>query len=153
MPFMMRKDAREWFKHLSFDRDFDVYYLCLVAGLATNKQDPNQSEDNIYKLIDYFPDLYKDKMHLILGMFLAHVLKVSNVESSRSAANALICKLIDPRDITGLSAEGMKWLNNFSFGGFDRLTEWFSQPPRSLEAFLIEYKDKIDQFVITGRNE
>ena len=64
MPFRLSKDARigrlQWFRDLEdhgFDLDFDIYYLCLMAGLATGKKEsvPMDASTQAPELVDYFP--------------------------------------------------------------------------------------------------
>ena len=40
MAFRLRKDTREWFKAIEpgLDLDFDMFYFCLMAGLAASRK-------------------------------------------------------------------------------------------------------------------
>jgi hypothetical protein len=142
MPFRLRKDAREWFKGISDELtlDFDIYYLCLMAGLATGKKafpPANEATD----LTQDFPGEYRSRGRLIVSLLLTRELRRMGIEfTERVTLHKEIAKLIDPLSSTHLSASGMDEINHYSFGGFDVLADWFEDRPRHLETFLPQYR-------------
>ena len=57
MTFRLSKDKRSWFKGISkeFKVQLDMYYLCLMMGIAAN----HKSDDpEVGDLIDYWADKY-----------------------------------------------------------------------------------------------
>lgn len=147
MPFRLRRDARNWFRDIEpeFDLDFDMYYLCLIAGLGKcRKEDVVLAETT--ELLDEFPVLYRSRGRLIVSLFLSRELKELGIKlSERLALHTEIQKLVDPLSASHLTETGMKELNRYSFGGFDVLSQdWFDDRPRSIETFLPRYKRKLD---------
>ncbi len=141
MPFRLRRDTRNWFRSVEddFDLDFDMYYLCLLAGLtAGNKTSiPNQKTT---ELVDSYPGDYQSQGRLITSLFLSKELKNQAVDfSNREELNDQISKLVDSLSPSGLTNEGMKEINKYSHGGFEVMVDWFSRRPRTLEAFLPDY--------------
>lgn len=69
MAFRLRKDTRVWFKEIvdSFDRDFDMYYFCLMAGLSARHK-VNTPNTETTELVQTFPEIYKKGARLIVGM-------------------------------------------------------------------------------------
>jgi len=58
--------------------------------------------------------------------------------------HAAIAKLVDYSSLSKLSADGVTQFNQYAHGGFEVLTEWFDDRPRSLETFLRAFKLKLD---------
>lgn len=146
MPFRLRKDTRKWFKNVesAFDLDFDMYYLCLMAGLAVGRKEDIPIGDTT-ELVDDFPGDYRAKGRLVLSLFLSRELKALGVKlSERTTLHSAIHRLVDPLSASHLSDAGLKEMNRYSFGGFEVLTEWFDDQPRTIETFLPLYKRKLD---------
>lgn len=155
MPFRIQKTAKDWFKHLShkdvLSIDFDIYYLCLMAGLADKKKaDISTSETN--ELVDYFPDAYKARGRIIIALFLSRELKALGILfTERTALHKEISNLVDPQSPSRLSNEGMNEMNKYCYGGFETIANYFGQrfidPPRNLETFLPMYKKLIGDVI------
>ena len=149
MEFSLRRKTRDWFANLrrrkEFALDFDMYYLCLMAGLATGRKVALASEQNeTTELVSSFPGPYREKGRLLVSLFLSRELKAMGVEThERSALNRSIAKLVDP-DVAHLSDVGMKEMNKYSYGGYEVLTEWFGEKPQTLETFLPLFKRHLD---------
>jgi len=146
MPFRLSKGAREWFRDLEggFDLDFDIYYLCLMAGLATGKKESIPTTQ-APELVDNFPAAYRSKGRVIVALFLSKELEALGISmSERDQVYGQIAKLVDPLTSSGLSHMGMEEMNRYSYGGFDVLAnEWFEDRPRAFEIFLPLYMSKI----------
>ncbi len=142
MPFRLRRDTRKWFQDISTDFavDFDMYYLCLVAGLAAGGRQVDIKSTETTDLVDNFPGPYKEKSRVIIALFLATEIERMGISADdREAVHKQINGLVDPRTPSQLSEEGMKLMNQISYGGFEILTEQFEDRPRSTEAFLSRY--------------
>jgi len=145
MPFRLRKDAREWFKGISEDLavDFDIFYFCLMAGLATGTKafpPANEATD----LTQDFPGDYRSRGRIIVALLLTRELKRLGIKfEERATLHREIAKLIDPLSSTHLSAPGMEEINHYSFGGFDVLADWFDDRPRHLETFLPQFRQRL----------
>jgi len=152
MPFRLRKDAREWFKGISDDLplDFDIYYFCLMAGLATERKaflPANEATD----LAQDFPGEYRSRGRIVVALLITRELKKLGVRfEERTTLHGEIAKLIDPLSSTHLSGAGMEEINNYSFGGFDVLTEWFDDRPRHLETFLPQFRQHLKDVLQSG---
>ena len=151
MPFRLRRDAREWFKGISneFALDFDIYYFCLMAGLATGRKvfpQANEATD----LTQDFPGEYRNRGRIIVALLLTKELKKLGIRfEERATLHKEIAKLIDPLSSTHLSSLGMDEINHYSFGGFDVLTEWFDDRPRHLETFLPNFREHLTNALST----
>ena len=146
MPFRLSKDAREWFRDLEdgFEIDFDMYYLCLMAGLATGKKE-SVSTTQAPELVDYFPAAYRSKGRVIVALFLSKELEALGISmSERDQVYGQIAKLVDPLTPSGLSHMGMEEMNRYSYGGFAVLAnEWFEARPRIMEVFLPMFRKNL----------
>jgi len=141
MPFRLRRDTRKWFADIEddFALDFDMYYFCLMAGLRTDRKEKVLTADTT-ELVDRFPDAYKAKGRLLTSVFLSKELEQQGIDlSERDAVHAAIAQLIDTDRPAKLSELGMNEMNKYSYGGFDILTEWLDDRPRSIETFLPLY--------------
>lgn len=148
-PFRLRKDARKWFKELEkgFDSDaplFEMFYLCLIAGLATKKK-ADVSTTDATELVDYFPGEYRARGRVIVATFLARELQALGIEmTEKRALHSSIAQLVDPLSPSHLSEAGVKEMNRYAAGGFDQLTEHFDDPPRAIETFIPLFKQFVE---------
>ena len=141
MPFRLRRDTRKWFADLEndFSLDFDMYYFCLMAGLRSGRKEEVPTAETT-ELVDNFPGIYREKGRLLTSVFLSKELEQQGIDlSERKAVHAAIAQLIDTDRPAKLSELGMNEMNKYSYGGFDVMTEWFADRPRSLETFLPLY--------------
>jgi hypothetical protein len=142
MPFRLLKDARPWFKGIEkeLSLDFDMYYFCLMAGLAAGRKRLGQGEEAT-DLAQDFPGEYRSRGRVIVALLLTRELRSLGINfQERTTLHREISKLIDPLSSAHLSAAGMEEMNRYSYGGFDVLTEWFEDRPRHLETFLPQFK-------------
>lgn len=142
MPFRLRRDTRKWFQDISkdFEVDFDMYYLCLAVGLAAGRRQTEIKSSETTELVDSWPGSYKEKGRIIIALCLATEIERMGISNDdREAVHKQIRELVDPWTPSQLSEDGMKLINQISYGGFDALTEEFDDRPRSLEAFLVTY--------------
>ena len=150
MPFRLRKDARKWFGDIrpKFKIEFDTYYFCLMAGLATGRKETISTGETA-ELVDNFPDLYRSRKDVIIALFLSKELEIMGVSmSEKRQVHDQIARLVNPQDPSGLSTTGMQEINYYSYGGYDVLAnEWFDDRPRTIEVFLPMYKMKLDQAI------
>lgn len=148
MAFRIKNEAKDWFKYVrpSMEFDFDYYYLCLMAGLASKQkgeQDLPQSETT--ELTQDFPGDYRLRGRVIVALFIKTDLELMGISlTERATLNEHIHKLVEPHSASGLSNEGERLINRYANRGFDILTEWFDEKPRKLEIFLPLYKRKLD---------
>lgn len=146
MPFRLRRDARRWFQDIerNFKVDFDIYYFCLMAGLAYGARNSDVKGSDATDLVDNFPGPYREQSRLIIAMFLESELRRMGIAiSDREAVNRYVNSMVDPMAPSQLSENGLRKLNEISFGGFDVLSEYFEDRPRSTEAFLLHYEEFI----------
>jgi hypothetical protein len=150
IPFRASNDARRWFQHIrpGLDLDFDVYYMCVMAGLATGKaKDLPASEAD--ELVDYFPGEYAKRGRLLVMLLLSILLERHGVSlSQRATVHQTIRDFIDPLSQSKLSDTGVREMNKFAFAGFDVIAEWFSEPPHVAAAFLPRYAEKLQEAVL-----
>jgi len=116
-----------------------MYYFCLIAGLLEEKRSKIPSE-KASELVSNFPGDYQEKSSYIIALFLSQELKSLGIDfSDREILHDQISKLVDSLSPSRLSTEGMRRMNEYSYGGLDVLKEWFGEKPRSLEEFLPHY--------------
>ena len=148
--FRILKDARPWFKDIYSKEegliiDFEIYYFCLMAGLASGKKRSDLTTTETSDLISHFPGRYREKGKIIVSLFLARYLSSLGVTlTDKKTAHNQISKLISPTSINYLSDDGMKEMNKYAAAGFDEITNWFEDRPRTLESFLRTFALKID---------
>ena len=147
MPFRLRKDARTWFSHIADDLklEFDKYYFCLMAGIAVRRKVEFRVVETT-EIIQYFPSEYRPVSRLVVALLVSAELEELGLNmSERDAVYEGISHFIDPTDPSNLSDEGMKLMNRYASGGFEVLTEWFTDKPRGIETFLPLYKKYLNQ--------
>jgi hypothetical protein len=156
MAFSIPKKAKSWFQYIQtkkgigsgFELDFDIYYFCLMSGLS-NKPRPRKEDlpsSETTEIIQSFPKEYQNNRHLIIALFIRKELERLGVSlKERKALDTQLKILINPTSPTSLSDKGMKELNSYVYGGFKVLQEYFSEPPRTLDDFLIGFCKMINK--------
>jgi len=152
MRFRTRQDVRAWFKALhdrkEFKIEFDDFYFCFIAGIARRRK-ASLPVEQTPELIDYFPENYNGtRAQTMIALFLKAELDelglVLNEKGKKHDVHTAIATLVDYSTPSRLSTEGMLQFNRYAHGGFEVLTEWFDDRPRTLEAFLRGFKRKLD---------
>jgi hypothetical protein len=153
VPFRLLKSAEHWFRHIKSDfKDenaplFEMYYICLTAGLALNKKDTTGVlTSDTRELVDYYPGQFKEVGRLITALFLSKQIEALGIDmSERKSLHTEIHKLVEPLQPNQLSKYGQDEINRYSYGGFEALQEWFEDPPRQMETFLPLFKMLLDK--------
>jgi len=154
-PFRIREDALAWFKELysrkEFRIGFDAFYFCFMAGIASRRK-LSFTQDETSELVSYFPDGYNGtRGQALVALFLKAELDELGVAMDETGkkrdVHAAIAKLVDYSAPSKLSAEGTTLFNQYAHGGFEALSEWFDDRPRSLETFLRAFKLKLDDAI------
>lgn len=142
MAFRLRQQADEWFKHI-FKQDgpiqtkFDIYYFCLMLGLAANKLEKPQDAPEI---VDYFITEYKPVQRMIIGLLLiAELHRLGTDLSDKKALQTLMGEYLDPTNPASLTDAGFSKLNDYAAGGFGYLVEQLEDKPHRVEDFLQLY--------------
>lgn len=149
LPFRIRLDARRWFRDLrqtekAFRTDFDSFYFCFLAGVASRRK-LSVPMDDTAELVDYFPDRYSSRGKLLVALFLASELKELGVSlDEKRDVHAAIARLVSPESANVLSDEGVREFNKYAHGGYEVLLDWFDDRPRDIPTFLRTFKQKVD---------
>ena len=145
--FKLPKEADNWFSYIRKDLklDFDVYYFCLMAGLAKGEKEVNsQTRD----LINRFPQEYKAESRIIISLFLKNELDKMGISlGDRKQVHETIRNYIDHSSPSFLSELGQKEINKYCNGGIVVLKTFFDDKPRTIEAFIIKFTKIIEKIM------
>lgn len=146
MGFRLREDSEKWFNQIKDDLPFrskwDMYYFCLMAGLATGRRsNPTAGGRNAPEFVSYIIDDYKPARNLILGLLILAETKRFKIDiTEKKSVQKLIKSMIDPHQSqTGLTDEGESLLNAYASGGYEYLSENREAKPYSAEEFFRDY--------------
>ncbi len=148
MPFRLREDAERWFKELDGKEPaktkFDLYYFCLVAGLASGRtSDP--SAFGAREIIDEFIQDYQPAQNLLIGLLVTAEVRLSGMDlSEKAAVRGVFKRLVTPGSKTQLTDEGMRCMNAYASGGYDYLAESRDSAPASPEEFIRDFVGLVD---------
>lgn len=147
--FHVRTEARGWLKNVveplgSQAEGFEVFYLCLLAGLATARtSDAGQAA--VSELVENFPAEYASRGRLIVGLFLSSEIRRRGIKlEEKGPVHRAIAEYVDPRSPSQLNDVGVQQLNRYAYGGYEQLLEWFPDKPADLESFLPTFHAKIN---------
>lgn len=148
--FQLRDDARHFFAPIRsrLKLDFDMYYFCLVAGLATKTRDPETKNRKSRDLVDYFPGDYKGQAEVLVALVLGVELERLKVNpSDKASVRGVVKNLLDAKSPARLvSNAGIAAMNSYASAGCDVLRhQWFKEPPASVDFFLITFHEAINQ--------
>ncbi len=147
MAFRMRQEVEDWFKHISkkepLATKFDLYYLCLMMGLATSRCDPFQGST---EFVDNFVADYKPVQRLIIGLLMIAEMSLNGIDLKDTIkTQELINVYIDPTQSSHLREMGFGRLNGYANGGFNVILETLEEKPRQVESFLQWYSQTLSQ--------
>jgi hypothetical protein len=150
----MRPEVDEWFKHIfkqgPIQTKFDLYYFCLMMGLATGKSEAISSAP---EFVQNFIGEYKGVQRLVLGvLIIAEMSRLGLELNDRDEVQDLISKYLDATDVTQLSAAGFERLNDYSHGGFNVIVESAGSKPYHVEPFLQWYVKEFQKRIDENKN-
>ena len=152
MTFRLSKDKRSYFKGISkdFKVQLDMYYLCLMMGIAAN----HKSDDpEVGDLIDYWADKYSDYSNYIIGLILFVEAKNIGIDiSNKETTTKHLNNFLDPNEISKLSlSKGFKEANRFANGGIEIMMRKIPEP-QLLGEFLIKYQEVLKEEIKKNEN-
>ena len=156
MPFRLREDAERWFGELDGKEPtktkFDLYYFCLMAGLASGRaSDP--SDFGAREIIDEFIQDYQPAQRLLIGLLVAAEVRRGGIDlGEKTAVRAVFRRLVTPGSKTQLTDEGMRCMNAYASGGYDFLSESRDTAPASPEEFIRDFVELMTDAVEAGHD-
>tara|TARA_B100000959_G_C14791911_1_gene545964 strand:- start:305 stop:775 length:471 start_codon:yes stop_codon:yes gene_type:complete len=152
--FRLTGENRSWFQGISknFKNNFDMYYLCLLMGLASNyKGDVPDKGD----LITYWPDEgnYAGNQNFIIGLILFLEAKNMGVDiKEKSKTTKLLNNYIDPDSFSKLSSKaGFREANRYASGGCEIMKDNI-QKPNLFGVFLKKYHEELTKQIQNNRH-
>jgi len=151
--FRLRTDAQSWFSEIAdsppFRTKFDIYYLCLIAGLASGRAtELTGTAHPATDLVEKFVEDYRPASRLIIGLLVTAELRKSGIDVSEKAqVRALFKRLVDSESPNSLTDQGMRRLNAYASGGYEYLAEQRDMKPYTAEEFIQGYSALIENAV------
>ncbi|MCG3775336.1 MAG: hypothetical protein JW395_2168 [Nitrospira sp.] len=145
MPFRLRSDAEKWFSEIDgrepVKTKFDLYYFCLMAGLAHGRStDPAEAGISSKEIVDDFIQDYKPAKRLLIGLLVVAEVRKGGISlDERASVRDIFKRLVTFDTKTGLTDEGMRCMNAYASGGYEFLAESRETKPASPEEFLRDY--------------
>ena len=154
MPFRLREDAERWFAALDGKEPtktkFDLYYFCLVAGLASRRTS-EASGLGAREIVDEFIQDYQPAQRLLIGLLVAAEVRRRGIDlGEKEAVREVFACLVTPSSKTQLTDEGMRCMNSYASGGYDFLSESRDMPPASPEEFVRDFVGLMEAAVQAG---
>jgi hypothetical protein len=143
--FRMRQDAENWFSNIQGQKPtirtkFDLYYFCLMLGLATGRRSEPAKCSEVTDFMDNFVSDYKPYQRLIIGLLIrAELARLGVSVTEKDEVRKLFVDLVSPKSLTNLTDMGMDRLNEYASGGYDYLAESLDSKPHFVEEFLRTY--------------
>lgn len=143
MGFKLSPEAKEYFETIDsksrtgkFGVMWDGYYFSFMTGAMHRKVAP---EPSTTPFVEYFPEqTYYPHRHEILAMLVSAELDRNAIpRHDEPQVRALMIKLLEPGNPTGLKSEGMKRMNCYAEAGFQILRDRVPGPT-DLHEFLAE---------------
>ncbi|WP_447909480.1 hypothetical protein [Brevundimonas bullata] len=151
MAFRLRNDAEKWFSELDGKEPtktkFDLYYFCVMAGLASGRSsDPSAAGVGTKEFMSDFIQDYKPAQRLLLGLLVVAEVKRGGIDlDEKAAVREVFKRLVTPNASTNLTDEGMRCMNAYASGGYEFLAEQRDTKPASAQEFLRDYVALIDE--------
>ena len=121
MPFILREDAEKWFAELDGNEPiktkFDLYYFCLISGLASGRKSDARSL-GAREIVGSFIQDYRPAQLLLIGLLVVAEARKGGIDlSEKDAVRGVFKDLVDPDSHTKLTDEGMRCMNAYASGG------------------------------------
>jgi hypothetical protein len=151
MAFRLRTDAEKWFAALDGKEPtrskFDLYYFCLLAGLANVRHvDPAAAGVPAKEFVGDFINDYKPAQRLLIGLLVVAEVKRGGISlDEKASVRDVFKRLVTPTTVTNLTDEGMRCMNAYASGGYEFLSERRETPPTSPEEFLRDFLPLIEE--------
>lgn len=151
MAFRLRADAEKWFSELDgkdpAKSKFDLYYFCLIVGLASRRSvDPSAAGVQAKEFVGDFIQDYKAAQRLLIGLLVVAEVKRGGINlDEKAAVRDVFKRLVTPSTTTNLTDEGMRCMNAYASGGYEFLAERRETKPTSPEEFLRDYVRLVDE--------
>ena len=151
--FRMRQDAEDWFSNIKEQKPiqtkFDIYYFCLMIGFASGRYStPIVKCKQVTDFVDNFVKDYRPYQTLIIGLLLrAELSRLGIGIKEKEEIIKILLDLVDPKNITQLTDQGMDRTNEYASGGYDYLAEILDSKPYRVEEFLITYTNILTEAV------
>ena len=156
MPFRLREDAERWFSRLDGKEPtktkFDLYYFCLMAGLASGRtSDVSRDGISSREIVDDFIQDYRPAQRLLIGLLVVAEVRNHGIDlSEKQAVRAEFNRLVTTESKTQLTDEGMRCLNAYASGGYEFLSESRDTAPETPEEFLRDFIGLMESAVVSG---
>jgi len=161
MAFRFPKEARGYFKAIMSDRGgqrqnmfnmFDIYYYCLLMGLAINKIDTDESllGDEFQK---GYPDQFKENKDFLTALLISSELKRNNTRKDDKSFQTIMLQMINVNEASQLSAIGYQRMNEYALKGFIEIKENMPFEPITREDFLASFYDLLNSKTRSEGNE
>ena len=125
LSFKLRSDAEKWFSEVDGKEPartkFDLYYFCLMAGLASRRSsDPTSLGISAREIVDDFIQDYRPAQRLLIGLLVVAEVRKGGIDLKEKAdVRKEFKRLVTPDTKTGLTDEGMRCLNAYASGGYN----------------------------------
>ncbi len=143
--FRLRGDALAWFSEVRrsplIKVQFDLYYFCLMAGLANQRSsETGLAGAAASDMVEDFTADYKPSQLLLIGLLVVAELRNERIDMSEAeAVRGAFKRLVDPGNRSQLTDYGVRRMNAYASGGYEFLAELRDTKPYSLEEFLRDY--------------
>ncbi len=147
LPREAKSGEKGWFRDIAkhYETDFDLYYLCLMAGIAAGHKENLQSDKSV-EVIHYYPGEFRTRGRLLVAVLLSNEVAQLGIEpEDREGVRTVIKRLVASDNQQQLTDEGVRLMNQYVAGGFYELQERFDDRPRSIETFPRRYFEIISE--------
>ena len=132
MAFYLRNDTEQWFSHIKdqkpyIETKFDIYYFCLMLGLAAGRKCPVTGKSEATEFQKNFVKSYIPVQKLIIGLLIKSELRRLGINPTEKDSS------------TKLTESGVTRMNEYASGGYDILSEEIPIKPYNVEDFLRTY--------------
>ena len=145
MAFYLRNDTEQWFSHIKdqkpyIETKFDIYYFCLMLGLAAGRKCPVTGKSEATEFQKNFVKSYIPVQKLIIGLLIKSELRRLGINpTEKDQVYDLLTGIVNPDSSTKLTESGVTRMNEYASGGYDILSEEIPIKPYNVEDFLRTY--------------
>ena len=146
MNFRISREVKSYFDNIIESNkflQFDVYYPCMLIGMAATQMDEKASD--FMDMTDEYPLAYRNSKAHIAGLLVATEAKRRKIKATSDELEKAMLEYLAENE-TLLSEQGMNTLNAYSYKGAMLYMQEATEPPRNKEDFLLLVDQTIKKY-------
>ena len=134
---IVKKKSDDQKRFSPFPNDFSLFYLSTLVGIKLDLKQKNENYELQEMTDEWTQDLdeYSNAKSYIIALYLNKLIK--SYYNDENKIQEIMNKILDSKKRSSLSADGLKELHEYCYGGYEKILEGCkNETPSSIVIFL-----------------